>query len=369
MPINLKEAPTKDLLQRTNIRTMKKDLAALREADSLEEKQKISKIVIQPEPLKTASSQPIKLTEQEEKEIERKVSQLIREVAPQPIAKNEPLVSLNQEVKKEVVAEVQPKKEVVDTEAQKQQIFLLQSQRAELEKQLEEFDQESDTSLMIEKNKILTEKEHWQKKLDDILQAEKENEKEQETIEHKEETSHSVAKKHTLEKELETKEGQFENMEKKRWLAEGELEKLEAKIKNLEEGNKESQAKQENIKKEIAKIDDSLKMLQGNVLKVEQEKSLQSKVSEQHSFEAKKPELKEMFTQKAQVSSAPISVPAPVREEKKVQEPPLASKPAFVEIPKVAIEKLEKSTEVEEKQRRKFMEDVEAWIASSKNNQ
>ncbi|MCX5919925.1 MAG: hypothetical protein NTW61_01155, partial [Candidatus Melainabacteria bacterium] len=59
------------------------------------------------------------------------------------------------------------------TEQERQQIFLLESQRLDFEKQIDVIDGEKDPALKLDKNKLLLQKRDQQEKLNSILAEEK----------------------------------------------------------------------------------------------------------------------------------------------------------------------------------------------------
>lgn len=304
--------PTKDLLQRGNIRTMKKDIASLREADSLQEKQKISNIKIVPEPAKESVKEPIKISPEKNSSLDNVIDDnwTAGQKTRQQEVKNVLQQSAKQEIKQDPSIDADIK--LYASEIEKQQIFLLQSRKAELEKQMTGMGLEESASLQAKKAEV-------QKKLS------------------------------AMPKEVEQGTEQDEDAQKKRWVVEGELVKLEDTIKSLDESNQQSQTAKNNIKKEIAGIDDSLKAMSNSILQREK---------------AKEEQLQRLVDKKAQ---------SPVQEVPKITaQPYLPEKEFLKELSLPAREKLAKSTEIEEKRRAKFMEDVERWAsppnASEENN-
>ena len=116
MPTEAEETQAKEFLKRAEIKTMRKDLLGLREVDSLKERDKIAHI-------KTLEEQRL---EQEQKlQSEEKIQR------EEVLQKNE---------SQERVAEKDLKNYA--TEQERQQIFLLESQRLGFEKQVDEIDKE-----------------------------------------------------------------------------------------------------------------------------------------------------------------------------------------------------------------------------------
>ena len=130
MVTQTEEQQAKDFLKRAEIRTMKKDLLILREGDSLKERDKIATI-------KTLDEQ---LAEHEKE---------MREKEAIEKAKREEVLQKNEG--QERIAEKDLKNYA--TEQERQQIFLLESQRMGFEKQVDEIDKEKDPTLKLEKNK------------------------------------------------------------------------------------------------------------------------------------------------------------------------------------------------------------------------
>ena len=285
---------------------MKKDLAALREADSLKEREKIKTIKspLPPTPQTTASPVP--------KPIEQEV--------PRPIAKKIPVVDAiapaMPPVAQELSRPVQPTAPANANEIEKQQIFLLQSEKTELEKKLKELGEEKDPALFLEKNRLLLEQKDLEQKLVPFV---------------REAGSATEARKQVIEKQ--------------RLPWDMKISKLKERITYLDGINNKSEEKEASVKAAIARVQNSLK-----TLSIAIEKRGQAKP--EPSF---KP-----------APQKPITEPRPIIQRPPVT--PLADKPAFAKSSAPAVEKMAKSTEIEETHRRKFIEDVEKWAAASSKN-
>ena len=135
MPTQVEETHTKEFLSRTEIRTMRKDLSRLREADSLKERNKIATI-------KTLDEQ---LAEKQKNDFT-----VLASLAPnkEKIKRNK-ILQKNEE--KEAIAEKDLKSYA--NEEERQQIFLLESQRLGFEKQVDSIDKVKDPALKLEKNR------------------------------------------------------------------------------------------------------------------------------------------------------------------------------------------------------------------------
>ena len=146
MATQAEETQARDFLKRAEIKTMKKDLLALREVDSLKERDKIA---------------TIKTLEEQKQEEELSAAK-----AKGTNEKNAVERVLEMGGVQEAVAEKDLKKYA--TEQERQQIFLMESQRLELEKKVDAIDKEKDPALKLEKNKLLIQKAEIEKKLNAI---------------------------------------------------------------------------------------------------------------------------------------------------------------------------------------------------------
>ena len=136
MATTAEELQAKEFLKRAEVRTMKKDLSVLREADAMKERNKIVGI-------KT-------LEEQMEEKKKAEIDIPVKAVAER--AKREEVLQRNEG--QERIAEKDLKNYAAEEE--RQQIFLLESQRLSLEKQADAIDKEKDPALKLEKNKKRT---------------------------------------------------------------------------------------------------------------------------------------------------------------------------------------------------------------------
>ncbi|MDP1993667.1 MAG: hypothetical protein Q8K40_00320, partial [Ignavibacteria bacterium] len=201
MVTEVEELQAKEFLKRAEIRTMKKDLRALREVDALKERDKIAKI-------KT-------LEEQKAEQVKQlQVKEAVKAAGEK--AGLEEILTKNE--RQERIAE----KDLKDyaTEQERQQIFLLESQRLGFEKQIDAIDKEKDPALKLEKNKILLQKRDWQAKLNSILAEEKKLEDEQKFITEKQQTTTIASQRKSLEQTRWDLDKKIQDIEKKRWEAE-----------------------------------------------------------------------------------------------------------------------------------------------------
>ncbi len=381
MAMDLEE---KKFLDRSTIRTMKKDLAALREADSLKEREKITQIKTSQKPTlptpvfkQAPEASPIKPAAQPPKSIfDSPVSK------PQPAPKNTIAPSFMESVSSlqtDKMPEETPLEKVLQhttnqedaamagikqyaTEDEKQQIFLLESQRTSLQRQLKTGDKPQESSLILEKNQILIEQKNWQKKLNPIIEEEAKNEAEQKLLEQKEALSNVSGERQNLEKQRWALEDKRKGMEKKRWVIEEKLSELQSQIQNLDQGYLQSNNKEGDIKNQIISIDDSLRLIYADIKEREEAKR---KETSAHSVKSEATIIQQQKELQQQRQHERITQ---IKEKTYIKETPLAARPAFNKSPSAAIEKLVTATKTEEAHRRKFMEDVEKWAAEKNNN-
>lgn len=365
------DVQSRGLLQRESIKTMKKDLAHAREADAFRESQKIITTKIpffKKEETPVAKEVPLAQEAPKEFPVESiKTPEFIPTKQPeaeaiiprpQPKASQGPEVHIPSDSEKKRVEPTHQRTKKISHEAghaailtakahgseeEKQKIFLLQSEKKDLEKQLQAIKGTQEISVNAEKNSIALEQKKSQEKLTALIEEEKKIEGEEKNIESQEAQTSVPADRQTLEKKRWDMESQRQKLEKKRWTMENEMVKLENNMKKLDEGFVIFTSREEEIKSKIAEIDNSLQEMSSAISQRELEDIKKS-------AEKKRAELEEK-----EQAPATKSIPLPNKEY-------------FKNIPVAAKEKLASSIKVEEEQRRKFMEDVERWAASHPNN-
>lgn len=321
------EPALKEFLKKEHIRTMGKDLKRLREADALKEREKIKQI---------------KIPDAIEKNVilEQKADAWIKKEFPkEQKPKNPTAAATDRVVDKKVeppqsvqkpTAPVEPKKVIPQIPAQpdpyaelkkyaneeeKQQIFLLQSQKTDLEKQLQEIANGKKPSLTSKKDDLLAQKSRGQKKLGDLEQEQKTAPQDQ--------------------KEL---------VEKKQWSAQRELANLEKELIEQDSNERQLDQQKSTLSESIAKTDQHIKAIYSAI--------------------------KERKT-KAQATPLPQQKPEP---QKPAYTPPVQAKKEEYQNPQKGYleevspkvqEKLGALQQQEEKQRLKFMEEVEKWANSN----
>ncbi len=383
MAIQTNVAQPKEFLQRENIRTMRKDLARLREADALRESEKIIKTktpelkegqgsILQKSPKEFVTTP--KLTKENQPEAQKTIPPIIESQKPQTQFQND-LEKKSSEIAhhrtkknnydKSPVDEALHQKEKIEqgavtkareyaNEEEKQKIFLLESQKKDLEKQMQAVGGEGDSTLVLEKNKILLEQKNWQEKLKALIEEEGKVEAEEKNIESQENQTNIPTERQNLEKKRWELESQRQKIEKKRWTIENELVKLESAIKDLDENYKIFNSTESKLKNKIAEINNSLREIYANISERETQRIKESSENQK--------------SENARNLYANLEAKKKAETQNTMESPQIKEKEYLKEIPSAVKEKWAESTKVEEQQRRKFIEDVEKWASLHSNS-
>ena len=322
MATQVDELQVKDFLKRAEIRTMKKDLRKLREKDALRERDKIVNI-------KTIEEQ-----KQEQEEIQRKTG-------------------LERVLQKNTEEERQAEKQIKGfaNESEKQQIFIFEAQRLELEKQAETIEKEKEPVLLMEKNKIMIEKRNWEEKLKEILAEEGKVESEQKILSDREKQSNVPSEKKSLEQGRWAIEDQRQKIEKKRWVVEKGMVDIENKIKEADLQLQKLAVERLDLRNKIKAIDENLRATYSKTISREDEKRTREEVRQKIAAEEK--------------LKADLGRNEKIRREQWThstgpgQASQLEKKEFLKNAPKSLKEKLAESAATEEEQRKKFLQDVE----------
>jgi len=337
MVTEAEELQAKEFLKRAEIRTMRKDLLALREVDALKERDKIAKI-------KT-------LEEQIE---ERKKADLSVPVKTALDEKAERQEVLQKNEGQERLAEKDLKNYALEQE--RQQIFLFESQRLGFEKQIDVIDKEKDPSLKLEKNKLLLQKRDWQAKLNTILEQEKKLENEQKFTTEKEQTTTIASQRKSLQESRQDLDKKIQDVEKKRWEAEKQIEDADNKVSQIDKSSEQLVIEKNGLRDKVLGVDKSLREIYSVIMAREEEKrrgQAQEQIAQREALSKVRAEEKEK-TQRQQWSG----------------KPQIENKTFLNNVPVPVKEKLAKSfdIEAERKQREKFMKDVELGINKNQGN-
>ena len=335
MPTETEELQARDFLKRAEIRTMKKDLMALREVDALKERDKIATIK----------------TLEEQLEQKKKAELLSAVPNKEKIQKIEREEVLQKNEGQEEIAEKDLKNYA--TEQERQQIFLLESQRFGFEKQVDAIDKEKDPALKLEKNKLLLQKRDQQAKLNSILEQEKKLEDEQKFITEKQHTTTIASQRKSLEESRWDTDKKIQDVEKKRWEAEKQIEDTDKGVSQINKSSDELVTEKNGLRDKILGIDKSLREIY-SVVMVREEEKRRGEAQEQI---AKREALSKIrAAEKEKVQRQQWSLATPQRQAKNAEHPAKA--------PESVREKLIKTSEAEEEQRKEFLQDVENWSES-----
>jgi hypothetical protein len=334
MVTQAEEQQAKDFLKRAEIRTMKKDLRALRETDALKERDKIVSI---------------KTLEEQEAEHKKKLEKAELERQGSEKAKIERVLLENE--KQEHLAE----KDLKDyaTEQERQQIFLLESQRVSMEKQMDGIDKDKVPQIKLDKNKLLSQKGNLQTKLNSILEEVKKLEGEQNLVTEKSKTTTISTEKKSLEQRRWDLDKDIQEIEKKRWAMEKDIQTLETKIKDMDNHTEQLVQEKNQLKDKILGVDKSLRDIYSGVI---------SRVEEKRRGEAE-----DQRASREAVSKSKSEQNEKVQREQWGRSSAPKKKEFLTKAPKDFREKLAKSAATEEEQRAKFLRDVETW--SGKNQE
>lgn len=329
MPSQTEEQQAQEFLKRAEIRTMRKDLRSLREVDAVKERDKIAK-------LKTLEEQ---LQEIKTKQAAESASQAAEKAGMEEI--------LQRNEGQERIAEKDLKSYA--TEQERQQIFLLESQRLNLEKQIDAIDKEKDPALKLEKNKILIEERKRKEKLNSILDQEKKLEDEQKFIQDKSQTTAIASEKKSLEQRRAELDKEIQEIEKRRWEAEKQIQDLDSKLTEVDKSSEQLVTEKNSLRDKVLGADKSLREIYSGVMAREEEKR---RGEAQEQVVKKEALAKFRAAEKEKIQRQQWSKGTPSMQNK--TEVPVPVKKSFA-----------KATEAEEEQRKKFLQNVET--ATNKN--
>ena len=324
------ETQAKEFLKRAEIRTMKKDLAVLREADALKERDKIAKI-------KTL----------EEQIAEKNKANLVVPVRTAIDEKFRREEVLQKNEGQEKIAEKDLKQYA--TEEERQQIFLMESQRLGFEKQIDAIDKEKDPALKLEKNQILIQKRNQQEKLNAILEEEKKIEAEQKFTTEKEQTTTIDSQRKGLQESRKDLEKKLEDVERKRWEVEKQIKAIEDKLIQIDSSSEQLVTEKNKLRDEILGVDKSLREIYFVVMSREEDKR-KGQAEEQIARRATLEKIRAQENEKVQKAQW---MGVATIKQKQIKNQAAAGKAS-----RPMVEKMAKSFQAEEDQRKKFLQDV-----------
>jgi len=316
------ELQAKEFLKRAEVRTMRKDLMALREGDALKERDKIAKI---------------RTLEEQKEELAKKLraKEAVENVAE--LAEMEEVLQKNEG--QERLAEEDLK--AYATEEERQQIFLLETEQFGFEKQIDLIDEQKQPALKLEENKLLLQRREQQAKLNPILEQEKILEGEQKVVASKERTTNIPSERKSLEQERWDIDKKIQDIEKGRWEIEKQMEDIDVKINQINQSSEKLEEEKNSLRGKILGIDKSLRDIYSVVMEREEEKrkgKAQYQINQRKALSKVRTEHKETI-QRQQWNRNASAIPVPVKPVEK------------------RLKKLFDAT-AEEEQRKKFLQDV-----------
>lgn len=334
MPTEAEELQAKEFLKRAEVRTMRKDLLELRESDALKERDKIAK-------LRTLEEQLEELKKKNQASIAEKTS------AQNEKFDREEVLQKNEG--QERVAEKDLKNYA--TEQERQQIFLIESQRLALEKQIDVIDKTKDPELKLEKNKLLLQKRDWETKLNSILESQKKLDDEQKTIIEKIQTTTIPAQRKGLEQRRSELDKEIQDIEKTRWAAEKGIEDIDNKVGQINKSSDQLVTEKNGLRDKVLGADKSLRDIYSVVMLREEEKrrgEAQEQVSKREALSKVRAEEKENV-RREQWSGLSVK-----RRDEEKEGGYLSKAPDAVK------KRLAESLKAEEEQRARFLHDIDS---------
>jgi len=339
---NDEEIQLRDFLSRVSVRTMRKDLLQLREGQALKERAKIIQ-------MKTPEEERM-----EREKIERlKQDQIRKETMTRESQLREAVLD------KQNVEETEIMKGLKDygSEEEKQKIFYFESENAELEKKLQALQKEQEPPVLLEKNKVMLERNEIEKRLQAIAEEEKGIEGGQKAVIESEKAANAPSDRQRLEKKRWEMEGSREKLEKKRWTIERELEAVEKKMQAVDEQSGKIAMAQKELKDKILANNASLRAVFAVIS--EREDTKRKSTEAERTAEALK-RAEEEAKRKEEITRQQWTKP-------KVEEKAFAKDLPQEKKTKLA-ERIQQTAGKEEEERKKFLASIEEWAKEDKQN-
>lgn len=333
MPTQAEELQAKEFLKRAEVRTMKKDLRALREFDALKERDKIARLKTLEEQLEEKKKLDAALAGKIKKQDTKKES---TDIKPEELARIENVLEKNEDEEK--IAEKDIKSYA--TEEERQQIFLIESQKFNFEGQVAEIDKKKDPELKLQENGLLLQRKDQQVKLDLIVEEESKLEKEQNAITEREKTTTITDEKRGLEKSRSEIDKKIEDIEKKRWEIEKQIQETDNKISQVAALLEQNSTQKSDLKNKAAGADKSLRDIYSVIMTRETEKR--------------------QGLEKEQMAKREAGAEVRAKKNEEIQRQQWGkSQQSSTKPPESIKERLAKSFKEEEEQRKKFLQDIE----------
>lgn len=330
---NEEEIQLKEFLNRSEIKTMRKDLQKLRENIALKQRDRV-----------------IKVKTPEEQIIEKANADNARQEQEQKIAFEKQRIAQTKIIQNQTAEEQTAISQIKEsaTEEERQQIFYLETEKSNLEKELLTIQREKEPPLLLQKNKEMLERNALENELKIFEDEEQKLEKEQKFIDESEKNTNVTQDKKDLEQKRQRLEIERQKSEKKRWTVEKDLQASEEKTKFIEEGYQKLLAEQKILRDKITAINESIKNTYERIM-----------LREQENIKAKK-------EQRDQEALARADIEAKKKEEIRRQErinkeTPISQPAEESEMRKKLAQQMHKGAEEEENERQKFLKRIDEW--------
>lgn len=319
---------------------MKKDLRALREVDALKEKDKIAKIKTLEEQVQESQTKPMPVP-----------------IPPKPSQKDRKDMSglkkvLETNAGQEKLAEKNLKQYAAEQE--RQQIFLLESQRLDLMGQIDAIDKEKIPALKLEKNKLDVQKRGLYARVKPISDQENKLENEQAVVIKEAKESAIPSQKKSLEQRRWEIDKEIKETEKKRWTLEKQIQDIDEKIKETDNFLAQLTTTKNSLQDKILNADKSLREVYSGII---------SRVEEQRKGQTQEQKTKEELMQKTKLEEH-----EKIRREQWLGVSAPKKKEFLKSAPENFKEKMAESAAKEEEQRKQFLQDVEKNYNASDAN-
>lgn len=315
---------------------MKKDLQKLREAVALKEREKIIGI-------KTPAFGRTSLGQKPE---ERNLNQ-------NQVLENTKIFQKKNQEEKEAITEMKNYAQ----ESEKQQILYLEEQKKVLGMTIEVLEKQKEPPLLLQKNQLVIAREEIRKKLEKPLEEVKRKEDEEKMLGEIEQRTALPADKQKLEKKRQAVEKEREVLERSEWATEKELETIENQLKIADEACRKVVEEKNGLKNKLAEVENSLRSVYAGIMNREKERiSLEKGKKDAESLKqaAITSKRKEGIMEKEWSGREGVSG---LEFLKKL--PDDAKKERLKKI-------IQNTTNDEEDQRKKFLENVEKWSEEKK---
>ena len=231
---------------------------------------------------------------------------------------------------------------------------MFESQRLGFEKQIDDIDKVKDPALKLDKNKLLIQRRDEQAKLDAILADEKKMEDDQKFIIEKQQATTVPTERKGLEQSRWDLDKKIQDVEKKRWAVEKQIQEIDTRVGAIDESSEQLVIEKNGLQDKVMGVDKSLREIYSVVVAREEERR-RGEAAEQV---AKREAMAKIRAGQNETVQRQEWSELSTKKRAKEDEGYLSKAPKAVK------ERLLRSSEIEEEQRKKFVHDVENWTGS-----